>query len=434
MPAARFSRPVIITVLKDDAGGGRARVGRVQRVAAALQVAIATPLLILSSMTLDRVRATATDHLGFDAETLYAAPLNIDAFENDDAWLTVRSAREAMAASPGVASVTLADGTPLDFRYRITRVATVQDPQLGSDAPKIVAAHVTRVADGFLDTLGIRLLRGRAFGVEDGAGAEGVALVSQPLAERLFAGEEAVGQKLAFNAGEKTERVLTIVGVTSDFPTSQMSTDRAQVLVPLAQHSSIKYSVDVDDDRGGGPRLMLIARSAPAEPALKMTAAVETVVRQVDPEFQPASVVTGVGLRKFSVNDFLTQSMVAGVVGGVLLLLAALGIYGVVGLMVATRIREIAVRVALGASRRRVIRMVLVDVVTLVTPGVGIGILLAVAFVKLNGQDFGIALSGLEPLAYIVGSSVAMLIAVAASLAPARRAASVQPMIAMRSE
>jgi ABC-type antimicrobial peptide transport system permease subunit len=192
--------------------------------------------------------------------------------------------------------------------------------------------------------------------------------------------------------------------------------------------------VDVDDDRGGGPRLMLIARSAPAEQAMKMTAALETVVRQLDPEFQPAAVVTGVGLRKFSVDDFLTQSMVAAVVGGVLLLLAALGIYGVVGLMVATRIREIAVRVALGASRRSVIRMVLVDVVKLATPGVGIGILLAVAFVKLNGRDFGIALSGLEPLAYIVGSSVAMLIAVAASLAPARRAASVQPMIAMRSE
>lgn len=435
LPAARFSRPVIITVLKDDAGGGRARVGRVQRVAAALQVAIATPLLILSGMTLDRVRATATNDLGFASETLYSAPLNLDAFENENAWRQVRTARESLAQSPGVASVTLADGTPLDFRYRITRVATVPGPPPGNDAPKIVAAHVTRVDDGFLDTLGITLLRGRDFSVEDGEGAEGVALISQPLSDRLFPGDEAIGKKMAFASGEKTERVLTIVGVTSDFPTSQMSTDRAQVLVPLAQHSNVmKDSVGVNDDRGGGPRLMLIARSAAGEQPMRMTAALETVVRQVDPEFQPASVVTGVGLRKFSVDDFITQSMVGAVVGGVLLLLAALGIYGVMGLMVATRIREIAVRVALGASRRRVIRMVLFDVVTLVTPGVGVGILLAVAFVKLNGQDFGIALSGLEPLGYILGSAVALLISVAASLAPARRAASVQPMIAMRSE
>jgi ABC-type antimicrobial peptide transport system permease subunit len=122
------------------------------------------------------------------------------------------------------------------------------------------------------------------------------------------------------------------------------------------------------------------------------------------------------------------------VVGGVLLLLAALGIYGVVGLMVATRIREIAVRVALGASRRRVMGMVLFDVVKLVMPGVAVGLLLAVAFVRLNGEDFGIPLSALEPLAYVIGPAIAVLIAVAASLAPARRAASVQPMVAMRSE
>lgn len=434
LPAARFSRPAIITVLKDDAGGGGVRANRVHRLATAMQVAIATPLLVLSSMTLDRVRATATDHLGFDSETLYAAPLNLDAFEDEKAWLQVRAAREALAQSGGVASVTLADGTPLDFRYRITRVATVAAPPI-NDAPKSVAAHVTRVGDGYLETLGIPLLRGRDFGVEDGAGAEGVALVSQPLADRLFPGDEAVGKKLAFGAGEKTERILTIVGVTSDFPTSQMSTNRAQVLVPLAQHSNVKQdSVDVNDDRGGGPRLMLIARSAPGEPAMKLTTAIENAVRRLDPEFQPASIVTGVWLRKNSVNDFLTQSMVAGVVGGVLLLLAALGIYGVVGLMVATRIREIAVRVALGASRRRVVRMVLFDVVKLVLPGVGIGLLLAVAFVKLNGEDFGISLSKLEPLAYVVGAALAVLIAIVASLAPARRAASVQPMVAMRSE
>jgi ABC-type antimicrobial peptide transport system permease subunit len=125
---------------------------------------------------------------------------------------------------------------------------------------------------------------------------------------------------------------------------------------------------------------------------------------------------------------------VAATVGGVLLLLAALGIYGVVGLMVATRIREIAVRVALGASRRRVIGMVLFDVVKLVMPGVAVGLLLAVAFVRLNGEDFGISLSTLEPLAYVIGPAIAVLIAIAASLAPARRAASVQPMVAMRQE
>ena len=102
--------------------------------------------------------------------------------------------------------------------------------------------------------------------------------------------------------------------------------------------------------------------------------------------------------------------------------------------MVATRTREIAVRVALGASRPRVIGMILFDVVKLVTPGVGVGVILTVFLIRLNAENMGISLSNVESLAYVVGSAIAVLVAVAASLAPARRAASVQPMVAMRSE
>lgn len=432
LPAVRFSRPVIITVLKDDAGAGSARVGRVHRVATALQIAIATPLLVLSGMTLDRVRATATDDLGFDAELLFAAPINLDEVEAENHWVRLQSARDALAATGGVASVTIADGLPLDFRYRITRVATQGDDTI---APTVVSSHVTRVGEGYLGTMGISLLRGRDFDGNDSAGAEGVTIVSKPLAERLFPGEDPLGKRVVFATGEKTERTLTIVGVASDFPTSQMSTNRAQLLLPLAQYRDVLGdSVRVNDDRGGLAHLMLIARSAPGEPANKMTAALETTLRDLDPEFDTSGIVTGAGLRHKSVRDFLAQSTVAAVVGGILLLLAALGIYGVVGLMVATRIREIAVRIALGASRRRVVGMVLFDVIKLVAPGVVVGLLIAVAFVRLNGEDFGISLSKLEPLAYAAGAAIAVLMAVLASLAPARRAASVQPMVAMRSE
>jgi ABC-type antimicrobial peptide transport system permease subunit len=115
-------------------------------------------------------------------------------------------------------------------------------------------------------------------------------------------------------------------------------------------------------------------------------------------------------------------------------MLAALGLYGVVGLMVSTRTREIAVRVALGASRPRVMGMIVFDVVRLVAPGVVIGLLITAALVRLNGGILGVPLSNMEPLAYVAGAAIVVLIAVLASLAPARRAASVQPMVAMRSE
>lgn len=432
LPAARFSRPVIITALKDDAGFGSARVGRVHRVATALQVAIATPLLILSGMTLDRVRATATDDLGFDAELLYAAPVNLGAIEAENVWVRLQGARDALARAGAVASVSIADGLPLDFRYRMTRVATQTE---AGTAPRTAAAHVTRVGDAYFDTTGITLLRGREFDANDGTGAESVTIVSTPLAEQLFPDEDPLGKRLTFAAGEKTERTLTIIGVSSDFPTSQMSTSRAQLLLPLAQYRDVvRDSVEVDDDRGSSAQLMLVVRSAPGEPAVKMTTALETTIRELDPEFEPSRIVTDAWLRRNSVDDFLTQSAVSGVVGGILLLLSALGIYGVVGLMVTTRVREIAIRMALGASRRRVVGMVLVDVLKLVAPGVTVGILIAVAFVKLNGQDFGISLSMFEPLAYVAGSAIAVLIAILSSLAPARRAATIQPMIAMRSE
>jgi putative ABC transport system permease protein len=102
-------------------------------------------------------------------------------------------------------------------------------------------------------------------------------------------------------------------------------------------------------------------------------------------------------------------------------------------LMVATRTREIAVRVALGASRRGVVGLILFDVVKLVMPGVAFGLLITVAIVRLQGDNLGIQLSNAEPFAYVAGAAIAVLVAILASLDHARRAASIQPMVAMRS-
>jgi predicted permease len=431
LPALRFSRPLIMTVLKDEAGSGGVRAGRAHRLTTALQVAIAVPLLVLSAMSLDRVRATATADLGFEADLLYAAPLTLDTVDGENGGTRLRRVRDSLARASGVASVTVADGLPLDFRYRLARVSTQTEAGV---APTVVLAHATRVGDGYLDTMGIALLRGRGFTIDDGASAEMVTVISKALADKLFPGPDAIGQRLTFEApGDKdrTPHMLSIIGVTADFPTSQMSTDREQLLLPLAQHPDVRRdSVPVSDDRDGTPRLMLVTRGAAGEPPLKLTAALENAIREIDPKFRPASIVTGTWLRQNSMSDFLNQSAFAGISGGVALLLAALGIYGVVGLMVSTRTREIAVRVTLGASRRRVIGMILFDVVKLVGPGVGVGLLITAVIVRGEG---GVAVSSIEPLTYVAGAVVAMLTAVLASLAPARRAASVEPMVAMRS-
>jgi hypothetical protein len=146
---------------------------------------------------------------------------------------------------------------------------------------------------------------------------------------------------LTFGPEGESQQTLTIIGVTADFPTSQMSTVREQLLLPLAQHPNVRQTAVPADESRGMPPLMLIARSDAGQQPAKLTAALENVVRELDPEFQRVSIVTGAGLRK-------------------------------------------------------------------------------------NSMD--------ETLAYAAGGAIAILVAVLASFAPARRAASVAPMVAMRSE
>jgi putative ABC transport system permease protein len=428
LPAARFSRPAIISSLKDDAGVGGIQAGRVHRWAAALQVAIAMPLVVLCGIAVERVRATATGDLGFASDLLYAAPLRFDDLPDGNVEFRIRSARANLEKASGVASVTIADRLPLDGSANATRISVQRD---ATAAPAFITAFVTRVGDGYLDTMGIPLLRGRGFTVDDGGGAELVTVISKALADKLFphvdAGE-AVGQRLTVDAEARPSHTLTIIGVTGDFPTSRMSTNREQLLLPLAQHPSTN--------------VFLVARSVPGESAVKLTAALDLATRALGPNtgrtvtfgnrITDGRFVTGVQLRQNSIRDFLSRSATTGGAGGVILILAAIGIYGVVGLMVATRTREIAVRVAIGASRRRVLSMILVDVVKLVVPGVAVGLLLAVAVSRLP-VNAGIQLSTIEPLAYVAGAAIVVLVAVLASITHARRAASVDPMVAMRS-
>ncbi len=428
LPALRFSVPVIMTVLKDEAGSGSSRVGRVHRVTSAMQVAVAVPLVVLTVMSLDRVLATAAADLGFDAERLFAAPL---AASEGDVSVQIRKVRDNLEKASGVDSVTVADGLPLDFRYRMTRVAT--QPDAGT-APRVVLAHITRVGDTYLDTMGITLVRGRGFTIDDGAAAPMVTIISKALADKLFPEAEALDQRLTFQPpGNKdvAPYTLAIVGVTEDFPTSQIGTDREQLLLPLAQHPDVRRdSVLVSDDRQGTQLVMVVARAAPGEPPMKLTGSLENAMREVDPDFDRSRIVVGASLRQSMIDDFRNTSAFSAISGGVVLLLAALGIYGVVGLMVSTRTREIAVRITLGATRRRVIGMILLDVMKLVAPGVAVGLLVTAAVVHLQG---GVAIGNTEPLAYVAAAAVGMLTAVVASLAPARRAASVEPMVAMRS-
>ena len=434
MPAVRFSRPNLIRALKEDAGGGGRHTIRVHRVAAMVQIGIAVPFLVLSGVMLDRVR---TAEFGFPTDGLAAARLPAPVGPEREAGFSIRRVRDNLQQASGVRSVALAEGMPIDFDYRLFRVGR-------KDGAEFVTAQVTRVGENFLETVGAPLLRGRTITLEDRIMAAPVAVISEPLAKQLFPATEPIGERVTITLEdalvlvrparslneESREQEFTIVGVSADFATSQLTTERPQILMPLPEALA--------------PTVHLIARGAPGdEPKLK--AALESALRELGVEALPgvafAGIVTGKDLVQKSLGDLISESIGVAFAGGVVLILAALGIVGVVGFMVATRTREIAVRMALGSTRLRVFRLMLSDIVKLVIPGVAAGVLLAAVLIRTMEDVLGTPLTlgptplgVMEPLIYVLASAIAVSVALLAGLPAARRAISVQPMVAMRSE
>jgi predicted permease len=420
LPAVRFSRPSLAPGLKDDVGGGGRQTIRVHRIAAMVQVGIAIPFLVVSGVMFDRVR---TAEFGFATDGLAAVRVPASTGPEPERRGAIRKVRDGLQQASGVHSVSVADGMPIDFDYRLLRVAR-------PNGAEFVTAQVTRVDEHYLGTIGAPLLRGRAIAADDRITDAPVAVISAPLAARLFPGAEPIGERIAIIREESREQELTVVGVSADFASSQLTTARPQILLPLPQALA--------------PSVHLIVRGAPGtEPQLK--GALENAMRELGVEPLPGvafpGIVTGQDLVDKSKGDLMAESTAVGFAGGIVLVLAALGIVGVVGFMVATRQREIAVRMALGSTRLRVFRLMLRDTVKSVIPGVAGGLLLAAVLIRTMEDVMGTPLTLgatplgiMEPVIYGLASTVAIAVALLAGLPAARRATAVQPMIAMRSE
>ena len=260
-----------MTALKDEAGGGR-RVGRLHRWTAAVQAGLAVPFIVVGGLQLDQFRATANADLGFDPAGLFAMPLDIAAAKraDSDAGFVLRTVQSHVARAGGVLSVSIANGLPLDSQSRETRVVR-------AGAPAAVRVHTTRVSPGYLDTMGIPLLRGRGITSDDQAGTEPVVVITQALATRVFPNEEPVGARLTFaldgshapvdprwphRSVPSAQQTFTVVGVTADLVDAYLGPPEPQLFVPLAQHPT--------------PQVYVIARSSAGPQA--MSSAFESAV------------------------------------------------------------------------------------------------------------------------------------------------------------
>ena len=426
LPALRFSRPAVMRALKDDAGGGR-RVGRVHRLTVAIQAGLAVPFLVMSGVQLDQVRRSANAPLGFDPPGLFAAPIDLTAAarEGQDVAAVVEGLATDLARASGVSSVSAANGLPLDQHYRKT-------PVTRDGVPAPVRAHTTRVSPAYLETMGIPLLRGRGITAGDRLGSELVVVISESLARRLFPDGDALGARITFAlegshgsadirwsnlSTPSSAHAFTVIGISADLVDDYMGPPGPQLFVSLAQHPV--------------PRVYVIARSSAGIQAT--TTAFERAVAAFypEPDVIRSSVVSGEDLVRRGRGELMFGSTLsaAGACAG--LMLAALGIFGVVGFMVATRTREIGIRIALGATRSRVLGSVLVDAVKVAAPGVVVGLLLA--FVAANEIAWA-SQQGVRPLVYTAAVAVALGVAVVAGLPAARKAAAVEPIVAMRAE
>jgi putative ABC transport system permease protein len=419
LPALRFSTPDLIPAMKDDSGGGGRQTIRVHRFAAMVQIGIAIPFLVVSGVMIDRTR---TADFGFATDGFVTARVPAVNGVLREAG-SIRAVRDNLQQATGVRSVAVAEGTPIDFDYRTFRVAR-------KGHADFVTTHVTRVGENFLETVGAPLLRGRTITADDRAGAVPVAVISKPLADQLFPGAEAIGETVTVMLEERREHEFTVIGVSADFATSQLTTERPQILLPLPEALM--------------PTTHLLLRGEPgSEPQLK--SALEGALRQLGIEASPGiafpGIVTGHEMVEKSKGDLVAEGTAVGVAGGLVLVLAALGILGVVGFMVTTRTKEIAVRMALGSTRLRVFALMLVDIVKLVVPGVAGGLVLAAVLVRTMEDVMGTPLTLgpdplgiMEPVIYAIAATIAVSAALLAGLPAARRATTVQPMVAIKSE
>jgi predicted permease len=428
VPAIRFSRPELVSSLKDDTGGGGRRVGRIQRIAASAQVGAALSLLVVGMLFLRSLSRTDDTTLGFQPRGMVVTDFRVGSLSSllldfsNEGYPTLEGGGEALldqlmesvGSLPGVTSVAVGDGVPLDRSGNFGRVAVVDRPD---EAEGRVLVEFTRVTEGYFQTVGTTVLQGRAFRSSDDESSEPVVIITRPLAERLWPGRSSLGQQLIWPAGSEEASPRTVVGVVGRVASSRAADDWPHVFLPLRQ----SYS----------PNLMVLLRTSARTQGLSN--AVRDAFRSVDSGLPIPRLLPGEAVVARATQDQRATGKLGGGLGLVVLLLSAIGVYGVVSLAVTHRTREIGLRMAMGATRREIVWRVLGDALRLSLPGLIGGALLA-AGVAAGMRSMLLGLSPLDPFTFLTAGGVLLLVVLAAGLGPALRASSIQPVRALRSE
>ena len=414
-------------------GAGRTtgdRASRLRQSLVALQVALSLVLITSAGLLVRSLENLQRQDFGFRADGLYAAALapslSTTPLETLEGVYTRTRAR--LVEVPGISHAAFALYSPMSGDNWASYI-TVD----GHGNGERLLASWNRVSPGYFDTVGTPLLRGRAFDERDRPDAPRVAVVSETFAARFFAGADPIGRRIGFaNSSGVGEREFEIVGVVGDAKYQDgREPAYATFFLPFLQPSGAR-------DRGAAART---DRSHYAQALLVRTrggvTGLEGEIRRALTEVDRRLIVrTLLAMPDQVAGNFNLERLIARltiVFGGVALLLACLGIYGVTAHAVTRRTREIGIRMAVGATRPRVLLTVLRGAVVQLAIGVALGLPAAFAAGRLL-QATLFRVSGRDPLVLTAGLGLLALAVLAAALIPAQRAARMNPVRALRLE
>ncbi|MEJ7810547.1 MAG: ABC transporter permease [Gemmatimonadaceae bacterium] len=419
IPAIQASRADINAILKDESRGASSfRIGRLSRGLVMFEIALSCGLLVGAGLMVKSVAKLRLVDFGFPTTDLFTARVGLPETTYRDGGSQTRFFEQLearLASVPGIKNVALTSNLPglgsdpSDFARE--GVAYASD----RDYPR---ARRVVVSPGFLPMIGAVHREGRGLGAQDRAGSVPVAVVNASFARAFFKGESAVGRRIRLGGRESTDPWLTIVGVVPDrFAGGPDNKEPQAIYLPLAQNPM---------------RFVSIAAQAAGNPTA-LTPLVRSAVISLDPDlpiYRARTLDEAVAQETWFYRVFGSLFIVFGAAA---FLLAAIGLYAVMSFSVGQRLREMGVRMALGAQSRDVVALVLRQGAV----QIGVGVAVGLAFAAFVSKLLGILLFNVNPRDPAIFASVVLVLGLAGALAsyvPARRATRVDPMLALRSE
>ncbi len=421
LPALQASNPNLNETLKE---GGRSSVegtrgGRLRSVLAATEVALALVLLIGAGLMARSFLRLQDVNPGFNAERVLTVGLFLPATKYKEGPQVVAFYKELLSKTeslPGVVSAGAIDTLPLDVGGNVLGFAIEGRPpqQPGDDTPD--AEHRV-VSTDYFHTMGIPLLRGRLFEEQDGPNAPQSIVINETMAKRYFPAEDPIGKRINLGDPQSTPW-LTIVGIVRDTRHEALSEE------PYSQ----MYAVHTQAPRRS---LGLVVRTS-GDP-MSLVSAIRSRIADMDRDLPLSNMRTMDQILSESIQRPRFNMLLITIFAVVAMVLASVGIYGVISYSVSQRTHEIGVRIALGAQPRDIFKMVVGQGLKLAITGVGAGLVAAFALTRVMvSLLYGVQAT--DPLTFAAISAVLTSIVIMASYIPARRATKVDPMVSLRYE